>query len=132
LAEPNQLRALSPNFQLGQLRVPTAAEAAAGEQVAVSSAKGLNLRLGFDHRDIVEHAIDQLRASIFHSDLGYAMLRPEFTLRELRLLHETILDKRLNKDNFRRKIIATGRLRETGTRQEPVGYRPAKLYRATG
>jgi len=130
LVEPSQLRPLAPNYQLGLVEFPPPQQQASDEGMGVTKTNGVTLRLGFDHLDILEHAVARLRESIFHSNLGYSMIRPEFTLRELRLLHETVLDQQLNKDNFRRKIIATGRVQETGARQEHVGYRPAKLYRA--
>ena len=130
LAETDSLKPLAATFQLGRTP-PRGSQPPQGSPLAVVSASGAQLHLGFDHRQIIEHGISELRSRLLHSPLAYALLRPEFTLRELRILHETILDERFNKDNFRRKIIATGALEETGRRQTDVGYRPAKLYRAT-
>lgn len=129
LAETGSMEPLAPNYQLGRLQLGTAGKSAE-HTLEVSSSDGSRMHIGFDHRQIIEHGLNELQARIFRSPLGYSMLRPEFTLRELRHLHETVLNEHLNKDNFRRKIIATGMLEETGRRQTHVGYRPAKLYRA--
>ena len=43
--------------------------------------------------------------------------------------HETILGVSLNKDSFRRRMLASGELEPTGQRQTNVGHRPAALYR---
>lgn len=129
LAETSSMEPLEPNYHLGRLELGTDGQSAE-HALEVCRADGSKMPIGFDHHQIIEHGLNELRSRIFNSSLGYSMLRPEFTLRELRHLHETVLNEHLNKDNFRRKIIATGMLEETGRRQTHVGYRPAKLYRA--
>ena len=46
-------------------------------------------------------------------------------------MHETILARPLNKDSFRRRMLASGQLEATGESQRDVDHRPAELYRFT-
>lgn len=65
-------------------------------------------------------------------DRAASRVLPEtFTLRRLQAVHETILGRTLNKDPFRRRMLASGLLEATGERESEVGHRPAKLYRFT-
>lgn len=85
--------------------------------------------LAFDHADILGLAVLRLRGKLAWSDVGYALLPAQFTLRQLQELHEAILGRVLNKDSFRRRMTATGLLVPTGEREGEVGHRPAALYR---
>ncbi|MCX7803489.1 MAG: NUDIX hydrolase, partial [Meiothermus ruber] len=58
----------------------------------------------------------------------FELLPERFTLRQLQAVHETILQKKLNKDSFRRKMLASGMLEATGALERGLG-RPAELYR---
>ena len=89
------------------------------------------LPLAFDHGSILGLAVQRIRGKLSYTDIGYALLPPTFTLRELRLIHEGILGESLNKDSFRRRVLASGDLAPTGERQADVGHRPAALYRFT-
>ncbi len=85
--------------------------------------------LAFDHKLILQVAIDRLRAKVRYQPIGFELLPEQFTLSQLQQLYETILGvKELNKRNFRTRILKTGILKEEG-RQEGVAHRPAKLYR---
>lgn len=85
--------------------------------------------LAFDHADILGLAVLRLRGKLAWSRVGYALLPERFTLRQLQSLHEAILGRQLNKDSFRRRMIATGLLVPTGEREAEVDHRPAALYR---
>lgn len=85
--------------------------------------------LAFDHARIVRTVVDRLRGKIAYSPIGYELLPETFTLRQLRAVHEAILGRPLNKDSFRRRMLDSGQLDATGTREERVAYRPAELYR---
>jgi 8-oxo-dGTP diphosphatase len=89
------------------------------------------LELAFDHADILGLAVQRIRGKLGYTDIGFALLPPSFTLRQLRLVHESILGAPLNKDSFRRRLLASGDLEATGERQADVGHRPAALYRFT-
>jgi 8-oxo-dGTP diphosphatase len=86
--------------------------------------------LAFDHGRILDYALQRLRWKLEWTALGFLLLPQEFTLSELQSVYETVLNEPLDKRNFRRKILATGVLEETGNRREG-DHRPAKLYRFT-
>lgn len=84
-------------------------------------------RLPYDHAGIIALAVDHIRSRYLDSPDPDRLLGDEFTLRELRLAHEAVLGKSLQRDWFRRtmepQLVATGTT-TTGTRG-----RPAELYR---
>ena len=85
--------------------------------------------VAFDHDQMVGMVLKRLRGRLNYSPVGYELLPEEFTLLELQRIHETILDRDVNKDSFRRRMLASGELESTGRRQTSVGHRPAALYR---
>lgn len=114
---------------LRRVRVPWEGEA--GGAVEVMSAEGRALPLAFDHAEIIGMAVKRLRGKLDYSPIGFQLLPERFTLRRLQDVHETILGRPLNKDSFRRRMLALGQLEATGTREDDVEHRPAELYRFT-
>jgi 8-oxo-dGTP diphosphatase len=86
--------------------------------------------LAFDHARILDYALQRLRWKLEWTALGFLLLPGEFTLSELQKVYEVALAERLDKRNFRRKMLATDLLEETGNLREG-DHRPAKLYRFT-
>lgn len=84
--------------------------------------------LAFDHADIVAAAVARLRGKSSYSTLPFFLLPERFTLTELQHTYEAILQTRLEKSNFRRKMEAWGVLEATGE-QMGGAQRPARLYR---
>lgn len=101
----------------------------ADEPFHVMGPAGERLELGFDHAAILREAFRVLRDRIDGPVLGFQLLPPQFTLRELQAVHEAVLGRPLNKDSFRRKILASGLVAPTGEREDAVGHRPAERYR---
>jgi hypothetical protein len=85
--------------------------------------------LAFDHNRIVEYALGRLRAKITYSPIAHAFLNPEFTLAELREVHEAVLRKPLDPANFRRQVLASNTIVPTGTCVTGTSHRPPALYR---
>ncbi len=85
-------------------------------------------RLAFDHADIIAVAVDRLTTKITYSTLIMHLLPPTFTLSELQNMYETILGRKLDKRNFRRKVVELGIIAPIG-KQKATDYRPAELYR---
>jgi 8-oxo-dGTP diphosphatase len=100
-----------------------------GGPVVLLAADGAPLKVGFDHTEIVGMAVKRLRGKLSYAPIGYQLLPERFTLLELQRVHEVILGRELNKDSFRRKMLASGELEATGRRERDVGHRPAELYR---
>lgn len=84
--------------------------------------------LAFDHREILDVAINRLRGKVVYQPIGFELLPEKFTLTQLQKLYETILGVKMNKRNFRTKILKMNIL-EQMERQEGVSHRPAYLYR---
>ena len=85
--------------------------------------------LAFDHDDILEVAVNRLKAKIRYEPVGFELLPKKFPLSELQHLYETLLDQPLDKRNFRKKILGMGLLADTGETQQDVAHRAARLYR---
>ena len=85
--------------------------------------------LAFDHAEILRVAVERLRAKVRYAPIGFHLLPVEFTLTDLQRLYETILGRRLDKRNFRRKLLGSGVVEATGGRREGVPYRAPRLYR---
>ena len=85
--------------------------------------------LAFDHRDILEVCLRRLRERVRRRPIGFELLPTAFTLSDLQMLYEALLGEELDKRNFRKKILQTQLVRPTGSLQEGVSHRPAKLYR---
>lgn len=87
---------------------------------------------GFDHARIAGTAVARIRQRLDQGPVGFQLLPPTFTLRRLQEVHETVRGAVVNKDSFRRRMLATGALEATGERERAVGHRPAELYRFVG
>ena len=86
-------------------------------------------RLAFDHQKIVDTAIERLRGKVRYAPIGFELLPPRFTLSQLQRLYEIILEKPLDKRNFRKKILGMDLLVDTGEHEQGVAHRAARLYR---
>jgi 8-oxo-dGTP diphosphatase len=87
-------------------------------------------KLAFDHARIVNYALQRLRYKLEYTGLGFLLLPKEFTLSQLQNVYEIVLQEKLDKRNFRKKILGLAIVEETG-RLRHGDHRPAKLYRFT-
>lgn len=117
----------APELALAELAVPWKGEA--GGPVEARIGDSGSLRLAFDHGDMLSLAIRRLRGKLDYSRIAFALLPERFTLRALQDIYEAILDTRLNKPAFRRRMIDRGWLEPTGEREIGASFRPAELYR---
>lgn len=85
--------------------------------------------LAFDHATIVETAVTRLRGKVRYAPIGFELLPPRFTLTQLQRLYELILERPLDKRNFRKKLLSLDLLVETDELQRNVRHRAARLYR---
>jgi 8-oxo-dGTP diphosphatase len=83
--------------------------------------------LAFDHGKILDYALERLRNKLEYTTVGFQLLPPRFSLTELQEVYEAILDKKLDKRNFRRKLALLKVLRPTREYRR-AGRRPARLY----
>jgi 8-oxo-dGTP diphosphatase len=117
----------APELALAELTVPWKGEA--GGPIEVRLTDGDPLALAFDHGEMLSLAIRRLRGKLDYSGIAFALLPDRFTLRALQDVYEAILDTRLNKPAFRRRMLDRGWLEPTGEREAGTSFRPAELYR---
>lgn len=115
-----------PSLTLATLHVDWPGEA--GGPAQALDAEGRALPLAFDHADILGDVVKRLRGKLDYTGIGFALLPPRFTLRDVQEVHEAILGKTLTKPAFRRKLLDRGRIRATGKRETGGAFRPAELY----
>jgi len=108
-------------------RIRAASDATDAQWHSVFSSR-LKAKLAFDHKQILEYAVWRLRNKIEWTTVGYELLPKKFTLSELQRVYEIILQKPVDKRNFRKKILAQGQIRELNETRSDGAHRPAKLY----
>jgi 8-oxo-dGTP diphosphatase len=84
--------------------------------------------LAFDHEKIVEAARRRLQGKVRYQPIGFELLPRKFTLSQLQHLYETVLERELDKRNFRKKILSMGLLVDTGEIEQDVSHRAARLF----
>lgn len=83
----------------------------------------------YDHNEILKVSLAHLRLQVRHEPIGFNLLPKKFTLLQLQELYESILRVKLDKPNFRRKIMRMNLLVPSSEKQKDVSHRAAKLYR---
>jgi ADP-ribose pyrophosphatase YjhB (NUDIX family) len=102
--------------RLTQLRWHTADEAVA-------------TTLAFDHAQLVQHAVEQLRSDVSALRFPAGLMDAEFTLGELQAASEAVLGKPLDKSSFRRRLDAAGVVQGLPDAWRLGANRPAQLFR---
>ena len=86
-------------------------------------------KLAFDHSEIFETGFNKIRRRLNYQPIAFELLPEKFTLTQLQSLYEAVLNKKLDKRNFRKKMLSYGFLKELDEKQKGVSYRAAKLYK---
>jgi 8-oxo-dGTP diphosphatase len=86
-------------------------------------------RLPFQHDEIIALAVAELRSRYLASPDPGGLLGEEFTMRDLRRVHEAVLGAKLEPDTFRRRMLKTCKLAQTRRGTEGTRGRPAELFR---
>lgn len=86
-------------------------------------------KLGFDHQDIFQLALQRLKSKILYDPVGFELLDELFTITELHELYECILETTIDRRNFRRKILDAEYVINTGTKREGLQNRHPELYK---
>lgn len=84
--------------------------------------------LAFDHKSIIQYAIKRLRAKLEYTNAAYSLLPRYFTLAQFQKTYEIILDRKLDKRNFRKKFMLLGLIKSIGKTDTLTPHRPARLY----
>ena len=86
-------------------------------------------KLAFDHSEIFNTGFNKIRRRLNYQPIAFELLPEKFTLTQLQSLYEAVLSKKLDKRNFRKKMLSYGFLKELDEKQKGVSYRAAKLYK---
>ena len=84
--------------------------------------------LAFDHKEIIQYSLKRTRERLEMCPVAYQLLNEKFTLTEMQKAYELIMGKKLDKRNFRKKVIQTEGLRELDEFSKSTSKRPARLY----
>ena len=86
-------------------------------------------QLAYDHTEIFQTGFTKLRRRLSYQPIAFELLPEKFTLTQLQQLYEAVLNKKLDKRNFRKKMLSYGFLKELDEKQKNVSFRAAKLYK---
>lgn len=112
--------------RLSDYKVKASTDAKAAEWVPVGRLAEKDL--AFDHPAIVRMAQDRLREKVRRQPIGFDLLPRQFSLSEMQRLYQVVLERELDKRNFRKKVQSLGILTAAGA-QTGVAHRAARLYR---
>jgi 8-oxo-dGTP diphosphatase len=84
--------------------------------------------MAFDHDRILAVAIERLKGKIRYQPIGFELLPEKFTLPDLHRLYETILQRTIDRGNFRKKILSMDLLVDHSGSQQNRHSRGAKIY----
>lgn len=102
------------------------------EKVELNNASWINIsdinELAFDHSSIIESGLSTLRKKLQFEPVGMELLPEKFTIRQLQNLYETILDRKLDNRNFRKKVLKANYLIPLDEKQTDVAHKPARLF----
>jgi len=84
--------------------------------------------LAYDHNDIAKLVLSRLKSKLAYTNIVYSLLPKNFTLSRLQEVYEIILGKKLDKRNFRKKIMTLKLFEKTNFYATDGAHRPAALY----
>ncbi len=85
--------------------------------------------LAYDHRDIINYALERLQSKLTYTNAIHALLPSKFTLTQLQAAYEAVLGRPLDKRNFRKKFLSLELIMETSEMYTEGAHRPARLYK---
>ena len=85
--------------------------------------------LAFGNNRVIEQAVARVRAKLEYTNIAYGLLPATFTVRDLQATYEAILDRSLDRRNFRKRMLTNGIIEPTEERRREGAHRPAQLYR---
>lgn len=86
--------------------------------------------LAFDHQQIIQVAHERLKSKILYEPIGFELLDEKFAFSELEKLYMAVLDRPIDRRNFKKKISKLDLLENTREKQALAGAgRPGELYR---
>lgn len=85
-------------------------------------------KLAFDHKKILKIAIERLQGKITYEPIGFELLDKKFPFSDLEKLYTTLLDRQVDRRNFKKKITSLKVLDELDEKVSIGRGRPASLF----
>lgn len=86
-------------------------------------------KLAFDHTDILTSAIERIRNKIKYQPIGFELLDKKFPFSDLEHLYAILLNREIDRRNFKKKIQKLGILEELNEKVKSSGAgRPGNLF----
>lgn len=86
-------------------------------------------KLAFDHVEILNNGLNVLKEKIVESDILKSLYPDGFTIPEIQKVYETVLNKKFDRRNFRKKLLSLELIEDTNKTKIFMGSKPAKIYR---
>ena len=83
----------------------------------------------FDHRKMVDRALEELVEKVKVHPVGFELLPEKFTLVQLQNLYEAIYQKTIDKRNFRKKILSMNLLEKQDEKERKTSKKGAWYYK---
>ena len=86
-------------------------------------------KLAFDHQEIINVAIERLRSKITYQPIGFELLDKKFPFSDLEHLYSSLLDRPIDRRNFKKKVMKLGILDELDEKvKSSSAGRPGNLF----
>ena len=85
--------------------------------------------LVLDHLQMVHDALEKLRRKARYRPIGFELLPEKFTIPQLLVLYEVIYGRKLDRRNFRKKILSMNVLEKLDKKDKTTSRKGAFLYR---
>lgn len=85
--------------------------------------------LAYDHNNILSATLEKLKDLILTSDILKTLYPNGFTIPEIHKVYEAVLEKEIDRRNFRKKLLASKLVTDTNKTINFAGKKPAKLYK---
>ena len=99
-----------------------------GGQARLFEVRPVPKQLAFDHGEIVRYALERLMHKVNYTTICFQLLEKEFTLSELQRAYEIIMGEKLDKRNFRKKMVQLAILKDLKKMRTVGPKRPARIY----
>jgi 8-oxo-dGTP diphosphatase len=83
----------------------------------------------FDHSQMVIRALNELQCQIKTKPVGFELLPEKFTLVQLQDLYESIYQRKVDKRNFRKKILSMNLLQKLEEKEKKTSKKGAFYYK---
>lgn len=85
-------------------------------------------KLILDHNKMVTHALEKLRRKARYQPIGFELLPTKFTIPQLNSFYNSIYQKKLDRRNFRKRILAMDILKKLDEKDKSTSRKGAFLY----